>query len=330
MGLPIAVVWKVSGPETPRYALPAAHLSPFFSPFSFFFSLPLFSPRADAGTQMKRGNENVANQSEDLAKLKLPDLKARLKAAGKPVTGSKAQLVARLRGQPEPAKKPRNAGAAGPFNLAEMAKKFKAQGKAFHKLVDADWHDGYEEQEEFMGLRHQEHLHIMEHVVENAVSGAVPARLLSTVLCEVHNAVELLNSVPYRGGDADMPTGFGKLDLEHSVVLAYSWHHVLLRAGVEGDAAIVDAIIKEAADRVPRNMSWTTFTDVEYCMEFPPISNADLLRGAPLVAERYEAEEYAKFPSTVKTHKRKKVIDRRFDGPKNRRTRDFSDLDGFW
>lgn len=42
--------------------------------------------------------------------------------------------------------------------------------------------------------------------------------------------------------------------------------------------------------------------------------------------------EWSALPSTKKHHKQRRAIDRRFDGPKNRRTRDFDDYDdyGFW
>jgi hypothetical protein len=42
--------------------------------------------------------------------------------------------------------------------------------------------------------------------------------------------------------------------------------------------------------------------------------------------------EWSALPSTKKQHKQRRAIDRRFDGPKNRRTRDFDDYDdyGFW
>ena len=42
--------------------------------------------------------------------------------------------------------------------------------------------------------------------------------------------------------------------------------------------------------------------------------------------------EWSALPSTKKQHKQRSAIDRRFDGPKNQRTRDFDDsmYGGFW
>ena len=41
--------------------------------------------------------------------------------------------------------------------------------------------------------------------------------------------------------------------------------------------------------------------------------------------------DWSALPSTKKQHKQRRAIDRRFDGPKNQRTRDFShDFDDFW
>ena len=103
--------------------------------------------------------------------------------------------------------------------------------------------------------------------------------------------------------------GFGEMSLSYQTSLCYSWHHVLLRAGMEGDAGVVDQVIKESKDRV-KDITWSAFNDPEDEGEYPCVK--DLLDGAKLVAQRLEAGEWKTLPNTVKVHKKKKVKDRRF------------------
>jgi hypothetical protein len=64
-------------------------------------------------------------------------------------------------------------------------------------------------------------------------------------------------------------------------------------------------------------------------MRLPPSMATGRERLAALVVGR--KAEWSALPTTKKEHKQRRAIDRRFDGPKSQRTRDFSDgFDDFW
>jgi hypothetical protein len=115
-----------------------------------------------------------------------------------------------------------------------------------------------------------------------------------------------IESVPAR---VDINDTMEHLESDWDSSLAKAFHYCLLRAGCEGDAETVDAIIKTAVDRT-RYVTWSAFEDAEDEGEYP--TPQILPEGRNLVHERYTAGEWRQIPSSVAAYKRKKMKDRRF------------------
>ena len=94
-------------------------------------------------------------------------------------------------------------------------------------------------------------------------------------------------------------------------------------------AAVVEAVVVAAVGTAVE----ASEEEVELAsdgMRLPTSMATGRERLAALVVGR--KAEWSALPSTKKEHKQRRAVDRRFDGPKNQRTRDFSSsfYDDFW
>ena len=92
-------------------------------------------------------------------------------------------------------------------------------------------------------------------------------------------------------------------------------------------------MVKDAVDHgvcAPHKASEEELELASDGMRLPTSMATGRERLAALVVGR--KAEWSALPSTKKEHKQRRAIDRRFDGPKNQRTRDFSSsfYDDFW
>jgi len=107
---------------------------------------------------------------------------------------------------------------------------------------------------------------------------------------------------------------------------------LLLLARAAGDASVSDGalhrMIKDATDNVEFDAN-----SFDSCLR-EELDNENLVLSLKDGAERMtrlakDKEAWSKLPSTKKHHKARRLIDRRFDGPKHKRTRDYDDF-GDW
>jgi hypothetical protein len=106
-------------------------------------------------------------------------------------------------------------------------------------------------------------------------------------------------------------------------LIALVWPPLLARAAA--DPAVPDEtllrMIKDAVDHgVP--------TPSQPHEEEPESVGPPIVDGRKRLATLFEGRGWVGMPSTRKAHRMRGGIDRRFDGPKHRRTRDFGDEDG--
>ena len=232
--------------------------------------------------------------------------------------------------------------------------------KQIARMVNADWHDGYEEYESAAA----ELLSMMQAPLEVILSSAAavaaapkPAaglRLLTATLVTMGSAWDDLRTVPGRRGDwdevIDEDQGF-LLDLSDSFAAAAA-------DGPPEAAAAAAAALKHTNRRAALGLAWGVLlraaaaappgavgddelgrclaaaTDFEVDLEDEVMDSAPWAAlpssGKSRLQQMLDADDDAsalsawrRLPSQRKQHSAKRVVDRRYEGAKHKRTRDF-------
>ena len=284
--------------------------------------------------------------------------------------------------------------------LRSVKKKLNAHVKTLARMVNSDWHDGYEEQGEeclewvaSCGVLVESALrvgvafgcgHELGHAVlmcatalpvastpratagglrlASAVAAATPLRNSAApypVPRHVADTWSQIEKIPFRCdpgecisdgawqdgskifldliGDADDDQARAAEYPCHSAdaLCSLAWPLLLGAAAASpavGDEALL-RMVKDAVDHgvcAPHKASEEEVELASDGMRLPTSMATGRERLAALVVGR--KAEWSALPSTKKEHKQRRAIDRRFDGPKNQRTRDFSSsfYDDFW
>ncbi|KAL7539180.1 hypothetical protein ACHAXR_009069 [Thalassiosira sp. AJA248-18] len=229
---------------------------------------------------------------------------------------------------------------------APIKKALKDIVKTLARQVDADWHDGYEEQAETKGEWFEAIEEPLQAVLDIGVGKQAALLQCNEVLKIVSDSFYDLLACPCRCNteeelsdmdkefDLDLPWGGTFCAKSGYQVDAWSYVWVaLLRVHAsmeETDDALLLQCIKDASDNMSgaKTMKFpgTLYdqSDEGYDCTFgnkdgKGVPNVDKL--AQLVKDR--ASEWKNLPTTKKVHRMRRGIDRRFDGSPDRRTRDY-------
>jgi len=203
--------------------------------------------------------------------------------------------------------------------------------KIVAKMVDDDWHDGYEEQGEELVEYVNLAKDFFQAVCNVGIEKDVGHDRCHQVMKVIADTWDNMNTIPMRGG---IKEGF-ECELELSVsgkkesfpsiqsAISYVWRRLLCSAVAKGvDEATMFQYIKDSVDNG---------TDIDGEDEDPDPDSEVLKRGYEKLKALYnQKEKWTTLPTTKKFHKERRCIDRRFDGPKERRTRDFSHINDYY
>ena len=208
--------------------------------------------------------------------------------------------------------------------------------KVLAKMVDDDWHDGWEEQ----GEKIWEYLKALQEPLTQVINVCVQNRAsvdkrefveANEILKAVADTYANLHTVPMRGSvedvvrecDADFTLpGAGGDELSNAEdAFQFVWTK-LARAAARGTATDmqVNRIIKDAVDN---GASVDPESDEDEDEDEDAAASTDRLR------QLYHAGEWRSLKTTKKKRKMRRAIDRRFDGTPSRRTRDYHLHDPF-
>ena len=229
------------------------------------------------------------------------------------------------------------------IKTADLKKSLNAHVQSLARTVDADWHDSYEETAEeaceWFGQ------------AGAAVEACMSVAAQGVALDQCHEALKLvadtwanIQAIPFRCDvsedvsnvdtsiDVDLggeePVSFGLFRPEG--LLALAWPVLLARAA--SDATVPDGallrMIKDAVDHGVGSPHLPSDEEKELQSEHgEDIVGGDVTTGRARLATLFSSRkaEWSGLASTKKHHKMRRAIDRRFDGPKHLRTRDFGD-----
>ena len=271
----------------------------------------------------------------DLAAIRGADLKKVLNAHVK----SLAQTVDSVRSS-RPASLPHPPASAAPTRFSEGVLVCPC-------ACVQDWHDSYEETAEEACEWFSKCGDAVEACLRVGVGHGVAFDQCHEVLKLVADTWDNISAIPFRGDVGEDVSNVdrtievdlgGEAMATHSLcspegLCSFAWPCLLARAAAETampDAALM-RMVKDAVDHgvaAPHKASEEE-EELEAGAVGPRLA-AGRMRLARLFGER--KAEWSALASTKKKHKMRRAIDRRFDGPKHMRTRDFgsdSDDDGY-
>ena len=205
-------------------------------------------------------------------------------------------------------------------------KKLKAIVKELHEQVDANWHDGCEEQGETIEEWYKYLMKPLQAIIDIGVTKFVAFEQCFALLKVIFESYRELCSIPVRG-DADWyvesitvdPLTHPRIteECEHSLQWLVAGKLLIMSHANEGNVS--DEILLQAV----KNLSDMGALDEEEAI----IEGMDE-KESPFYKLVHEREkEWKKLPDDLRTFKEKHVFDRRFYGPRDKRTRNFSDDD---
>ena len=216
--------------------------------------------------------------------------------------------------------------------LAPVKKKLKAWVQTLAQQVNDDWHDGWEDQINTISDWYEDIATPLQSVLDVGVKRATALLECNEILKAVSDSWYDLCACPMRGtvvgnvGDFDTDIqlripgqdedSFRMGDGVH-LVFSYVWT-ALLRvhaARKDVDASVLLQCVKDAS---VNNVNFSVDAegqDLEGCA----LEKIDCKALNVIVAER----KWAALKNTRKTHGMRRAIDRRFDGARDRRTRDY-------
>lgn len=212
--------------------------------------------------------------------------------------------------------------------------------------VDMDWHDSYEETDEMIVEWFSEcGVHVKSAIRAATDIGAGFGNAHEILKC-VHDTWLNINAIPFRGcpretlSDADGVEvnllGDGASEDEDTSVrsiedlLQIAWPLLLARAA--SDAKVLDPILmqmlKDAHDNGVIHPQEAHPSEGQLLAQQGKSVVKAVLTGRRRLTDLAAKNDWKSCPCTVKKHRMRRCIDRRFDGPKHLRTRDFgSDSD---
>jgi len=280
------------------------------------------------------------------------------------VSGNKAELIARLEGKStpdtptkkrqvangeEPAKKRRPTKNSFPgfsdndisnTKPDEVRKNFTRQAKELYHMVDDDWHDGYEDQQEYVarycveiGVPLQSAVNISLQALKQEFSekAADIYERAHETLFSVADSWKNFLSIPLRGSILEYVSGC-KITLPHATLefdsmqeyLSYVWQVLLLAAASSGkvDVENMRRFIKDASDYSGSGILPGDESEEEQKNERSLSKLEFFQRGIEALRVVHDDDEWKQLPSKMKQYKSKRVADSRFETPFHRRKKE--------
>ena len=234
------------------------------------------------------------------------------------------------------------------INPAKVKKGLNQHVKSLAQAVNRDWHDSWEETGEELCRYMEECLDIVEMSLNTVIENGVAFDWCNQVLVTIADTWDNIKAIPFRCAPDECPLETGRSLLRISSVdmddgplefdapgdidtlLKIAWPILLaaaadpeLKPDVIGDEELLQ-MIKDAVDN-----------GVEP-LEITPDANGDddyieyIELGYDRICKLHsKTSAWKSLPSSKKFHAMRQGIDRRFDGPKHLRTRNYED-DDFW
>ena len=229
--------------------------------------------------------------------------------------------------------------------------------KSLAAMVDADWHDSYEETgeviREYVGSLEPHLSAVLECCASASVTPAALARC-NLVMVEIADSWRAMSGVPFRcdpgdeisetridlsamrallsvsddgSDDEDDEEGLEEYTLltrEEGIALAWT---ALARAAASSPALDDLQLQRTLKDATDYGVSSSTIADAPEEKEEGLWFTAEGAKRLGAALNPAGKAALAALPSRLGAIKQYRAIDRRFDGPKHRRTRDFDDYD---
>ena len=199
--------------------------------------------------------------------------------------------------------------------------------------VDMDWHDSYEETDEMILEWFSEcGEHVMKAVKVATDLGAGFGNAHEILKC-VHDSWLNINAIPFRGcprdtlsnaEEVELVEGEGLTSLEDMLQIA--WPLLLARAASDGKVSdeTLNQMLKDAHDNGVKNPQEPHLSETDLLAHGKKSVLKLITQGRERVCKLLSNSAWKSCPCTVKKHRMRRCIDRRFDGPKHLRTRDYS------
>eukprot|EP00933_Yihiella_yeosuensis_P032551 TRINITY_DN26171_c0_g1_i1.p1 TRINITY_DN26171_c0_g1~~TRINITY_DN26171_c0_g1_i1.p1 ORF type:complete len:498 (+),score=94.96 TRINITY_DN26171_c0_g1_i1:42-1535(+) len=205
--------------------------------------------------------------------------------------------------------------------------------KDLAETVDADWHDSYEETGEKLQEWFDDCGSWVEEVVRVGTKMGAGFGQCHEVLKQVADTWSNIQAIPFRSCTQDVLDAGEGVTLGNTTVnsvsdlLGMTWPLLLARAAADEDVpnGILMQMIKDAYDHGVKDPHLPSAVGDEAKLFKDSRASFKLLQqGRRKLAQLVECRsEWEALPSTKKRHRMRRCIDRRFDGPKHLRTRDF-------
>jgi len=213
--------------------------------------------------------------------------------------------------------------------FAPVKKLLNNHVRTLAKMVNLDWHDGYEEQGEELSKYFANVKPALQGVVNISVLKGIELERCHEILKLVADTWDNMLAIPMRGSIEDAATE-NTFNLQYGskeqgpfplpTWISIIWRHLLcvgMSTGVP--ESTMNQYIKDAVDNNTELKEWEEF--------FEETELVKVQSGVDKLKSLFEKKNWESCPSTKKHHNMRRAIDRRFDGPKHLRTRDFSDSD---
>eukprot|EP00741_Cyanophora_paradoxa_P021709 tig00000241_g20954.t1 len=224
-------------------------------------------------------------------------------------------------------------------DVKALKKDLKGQVKEVAGLVDADWHDGYEEQGEAVVCFFKKFKPIITAVLELSRASGVPAgayERANEALFVLADAAEDMKAIPFRCDLSEtykqsepvkiewkqVEGSYSMTFCEPGPAIAWAWRVLLRSAAGAGDRVPDEQLLRHLRDASGYCAVSDLAMDENHSAEEGakiPGGEAGHRRLAGLV----ESGRHEQLKSRARKYKMRRCIDRRFCGPKELRTRDF-------
>jgi len=213
------------------------------------------------------------------------------------------------------------------LDVKSLQKYYKDECRGFHRMVNDDWHDGWEEQGEYLSGSYFPSVvtsakAICEILSAPTISEAVIKHCYEVALA-LADSLDQMCSVPMRGDVTDALWSKDTLKVgdssqectSMSTLLNFLFENLLLRAVEVG---------MERTEIMPMIKGAVEYGYEKRATQKEATKEDNTKKLVELIAAKKEWEGLASRKNAYKT---KGVIDRRFSGPKHKRTRDFGSDD---
>lgn len=238
------------------------------------------------------------------------------------------------------------------INPAKVKKGLNQHVKSLAQAVNRDWHDSWEETGEELCRYMGECLDIVEMSLNTVMENGVAFDWCNQVLMTIADTWDNIKAIPFRCAPDECPLETGRSILRISAVdtdegpldfdapgdidtlLQIAWPILLaaaadpeLKPDVIGDEELLQ-MIKDAVDNgvAPLEITPDANGDDDY-IEYFQLGYDRICK-----LHRSKTSAWKSLPSSKRFHAMRKGIDRRFDGPKELRTRSYpsDEDDDFW